>query len=79
MPESNRLVENVKKLMFVYSLNIGEMRKLFGAKVFDIIKNNKHPKHKTTVRKLAEHFNLSVETLSYKGIVNTSLNRRYFL
>jgi hypothetical protein len=79
MPETTQLAENVKKLMFIYSLNMGELRKVFGTKVFDIIKDNKHPRYKYTAKKLAEYFNMSVETLLYKEIINTTLNRRYFL
>lgn len=58
---------------------MGEMRKLFGIKVFEIITDSKHKKYKSTIKAIADHFNLSVDTLLYKEIINTDLNRRYFL
>jgi hypothetical protein len=75
----NRLKENVKKLMFAYSLNRGQMKKIFGSGIFEIIDNSKHIKYKKTLKKLTEYFNLSIDNLLYKEIINTSLNRRYFL
>lgn len=79
MPETTILMKNIQKLMFIYSLNRGEMKKLFGRNFFLVISDSTHKKHETTLRKLCDYFNLTMDHLVCKEIVNTDLNQRYFL
>lgn len=79
MSEVEQLNKNIKKLMFIYSLNKSEMRKLFDNNMFYIVENPTHKKYKLVLKALTEYFNISLDTLLYKDIINTDLNRRYFL
>jgi len=75
MSNYEKFIKNVETLMFIYSYKKKDMKSIFGNNFFDRLKS----KDKILIKKVSDYFNISEEYITNKGIINSSLNRRYFL